>query len=370
MLTIYRRHNLQHCKPKDVQRCHPNGELSRKKWKPCPIWVRGNMPDGAYIRQPIYERDWTKALYKARQMEATGEEPRPAPVAEDKPTIELWRDQFLLDRKTENVSEETLRKYRLLFRQLFAYTTNKGIRFVDELDLAALQEFRNSWKDQSLSKLKKQERLRSIFKFALARNWVSENTALKLGRIRVDRTQQLPFDEEEMKRILKAAKKAAPQVYPFVLVMRYSGLRISDTCMLRRDSLHDRHLILRTQKTSTPVKILLPKVVAQALQSLKPASRDHFFWNGTSKLTSVTDLWRSRLVPIFSAAKIEDAHPHRFRHTFAVNLLKHGTPAGLVARLLGNTEQIVIKHYDAWIEARQRLLDDAVEAANGYHHLR
>lgn len=53
-----------------------------------------------------------------------------------------------------------------------------------------------------------------------------------------------------------------------------------------------------------------------------------------------------------------------FRHTFAVELLKRGVPAGTVAILLGNTEQIVVKHYSAWIESRQKPLDDAVEKAN------
>jgi len=67
-----------------------------------------------------------------------------------------------------------------------------------------------------------------------------------------------------------------------------------------------------------------------------------------AKLESVTDLWRNhRLKPVFDKAKIAKAHPHRFRHTFAVELLKNGTPAGIVASLLGNSERIVIKHYSA-----------------------
>ena len=49
--------------------------------------------------------------------------------------------------------------------------------------------------------------------------------------------------------------------------------------------------------------------------------------------------------------------------------LKQGVPTLMVATLLGNTEQIVIKHYSAWIESRQKGLDDAVEKANGYPHI-
>jgi integrase/recombinase XerD len=304
-------------------------------------------------------------------MEVTGRRPKVmATAGEGRTSIEPWRDRFVQNARTENISEETLRKYNLLFKQLLAFTQDKGIRFVNELDLPVLQDFRTTWKDRPLSKSKKQERLRSVFKFAVAHKWIQENPALRLGRIKVERTQQIPFSTEEMETILETARRAGPEVCTFILTMRFSGLRISDVCKLRVDSLQGDHLILRTEKTGTPVKVLLPRVVANALRSIRKENPEYFFWNGHSKLTSVTDLWRTRRMRlVFNKAKIKSAHPHRFRHTFAVELLKQGTPAGTVAILLGNTEQIVIKHYSAWIEARQKGLDEAVKKSNGYHEI-
>ena len=323
------------------------------------------------MRVPLKSRDWTKALEVMREMEVTGERPAQVAAPQERITIEKWRDQFVKNARTENISSETIRKYEALFRQLTAYAQNKGIRFPSELDLESLQEFRNTWKDKSLSKSKKQERLRGIFKFAVARKWIAESPASHLGKIKVERTQQLPFTADEMKEILKKAKEAGPVVHAFILTMRYSGLRISDVCVLRVDSLQGSHLVLRTEKTGTPVKVLLPPLVASHLRGLRKANPTYFFWSGRSKLSSVTDLWRThRIKPIFDAAEIKNAHPHRFRHTFAVELLKQGVPAGTVAILLGNTEQIVVKHYSAWIEARQKALDEAVEKANGRRDLR
>jgi site-specific recombinase XerD len=358
MLAIYRRHNPKKCSSKDTQNCS-------NKRRPCPIWVRGSHDDGRYVREPMKGRDWTRALDAMREMEATGERPASAPVTQTKITIENWQDQFVKNARTENISTETIRKYEVLFRQLLAYTKDNGICYPNEMTLESLQEFRNSWKDKPLSKSKKQERLRSIFKFAVARKWIPENPAVHLGRIKVDRTQQIPFSTDEMSRITKKAKEAGPEVYAFVLTMRFSGLRISDVCILRRDSLQGNHLVLRTEKTGTPVKVLLPGFVANSLRTLPKSNPTYFFWNGRSKLSSATDLWRTnRLKKIFENAEVENAHPHRFRHTFAVELLKKGVPAGTVAILLGNTEQIVVKHYSAWIESRQKPLDDAVEKAN------
>ncbi|MHB8485530.1 MAG: tyrosine-type recombinase/integrase [Candidatus Acidiferrales bacterium] len=302
-------------------------------------------------------------------MEATGKRPAPT-VSQERITIGNWQDAFIKNARSENISEETIRKYKLLFKQLLAFAQEKGIRFPSELDVGTLQEFRSSWKDKSLSKSKKQERLRSIFKFALARKWITENPALELGKIKIERTQQIPYTAKEMKDLWAEARKSDPDAYVFLLVLRFSGLRISDVCKLQPSSLQGKHLVLRTEKTGSPVKVLLPDVVVSALKSFSKRSPEYFFWNGTTKLSTVTDHWRTdRIKIICDKVGIKNSHPHRFRHTFAVELLKQGTPAGIVADLLGNTEQIVVKHYSAWIEARQKGLDEAVKKANGYHDI-
>jgi hypothetical protein len=142
MLAIYRRHNPKKCSSTDSQNCS-------NKRRPCPIWVRGSLPDGRYMREPMQGRDWTRALDAMRGMEATGERPTSTAVPEAKITIENWRDQFVKNARTENISSETIRKYEVLFRQLLPYTKDKGIRYTHELSLESLQEFRNSWKDKS-----------------------------------------------------------------------------------------------------------------------------------------------------------------------------------------------------------------------------
>lgn len=50
-----------------------------------------------------------------------------------------------------------------------------------------------------------------------------------------------------------------------------------------------------------------------------------------------------------------DAHPHRFRDSFAVDLLSRGASPYDVAKLLGDTVETVEKHYAPFVrELRER----------------
>jgi integrase len=374
MLEIYRRHNRSRCTSTDTQKC--------KAKRPCPIWIRGVGLDNRYIRRPLKTRDWNRAMDHMRLMEAGQEIPKPA-IAKSKPnpTLEEWRDAYVAAAESENVRSDTIRKYRLLFKLLIEFANGKGIRHPEEFDIQALREFRATWKDQApASRLKKQERLKKIFAFAFEARWVETNEAKSLGKILVDPTQKNPFEDTEMESILEAARdnirnaiksgkpanvETARATYAFILVLRYSGLRISDVCMLKRDALKGDHLAVRAIKNKGNVTVLLPSGVADQLRAIKPATPRYFFWNESSKLTSVTDLWRNRrLKEIFKDAGIKGGHPHRFRHTFAASLLNKGKSAKIVADLLGNSEKIVEKHYSAWVKARQQGLDEALTDAN------
>jgi integrase len=75
------------------------------------------------------------------------------------------------------------------------------------------------------------------------------------------------------------------------------------------------------------------------------------------------------LAAVFKVSKVERAHAHRFRHTIATELLGAGASFEEVADILGNSPEIVRKHYAKWSTARQARIDhlmDQVWAQNGH----
>jgi integrase/recombinase XerD len=179
----------------------------------------------------------------------------------------------------------------------------------------------------------------------------------------------LPLTREEMIRILAACdaygdgygrtgQDNARRLRALVLLLRYSGLRIGDAVSLPRERIANGRLFLYTAKTGTPVWCPLPDVVTQSLEAVRGTSEKYFFWTGESKLKSAVGDWQRSLGKLFRLAKVPNGHAHRFRHTFAVELLLASVPIERVSILLGHSStQITEKHYTAWVRARQEQLE-------------
>jgi integrase len=242
------------------------------------------------------------------------------------------------------------------------FAADAGLRFVYQLDLATLTEFRSGWEDAPLSALKKLERLRSVLKFALRRKWIEENAAVHLQPPKVKQNPTLPFSEDEIKAILKAATNS--RVRAFILVMRYAGLRISDVTTLKCSSSQTDRLRLYQAKTGEHVYVPMPKKVSDSLLSVPHKHPQYFFWSGTSKVPSTVSMWRRRIAEVFKTAKISNGHSHRFRDTFAVELLQGGVSLENVSILLGHQNiRVTEKHYSPWVQTRQAMLDEEVRKA-------
>jgi integrase len=61
---------------------------------------------------------------------------------------------------------------------------------------------------------------------------------------------------------------------------------------------------------------------------------------------------------VFRKSGVPRAHAHRFRHTLATELLARGASFEDVADVLGNSPEIVRKHYAKWSPTRQARLDE------------
>jgi len=268
---------------------------------------------------------------------------------------------------TQNLASETIRKTRFLFTQLIAFAEQQNLKFVDEFTRTQIEAFRNSWTDGALSRQKRYERLRSVFRYALDHEILTVNPTATLKGIKVkdDNGKVKDFSTSEMKAILEAARSDKDKrVYALALLMRYSGLRISDATMLHKDALKGNQLTVRTIKTNSDVSVTLPAFVADHLRSVERQHDGYYFWNGESTLASLTDLYRdNHLRRVFAVAKVAGT-PHMFRHTFVHVLLNEGLSMRDVAAAIGDTVRITERHYGKWNVREQERLNQRIVAAH------
>ncbi len=361
MLTTYRRH---------LKNCGHRAEGRKYRRCRCPIWADGFL-NGAEIRESLDLKDWEKAQERIREWEAKG-----VPTAEESPAVTVQQacHDFINDATARELRESTVKKYRVLFRQMQSHAAKHGCLFLEQwADLKTVRSFRESWADKGISAQKKLERFRAFFRFAHDSGWVAENPATKLKSPEVRQPPTMPFTREEMIRILAACDQYpdtygrtgqpnAKRLKAFVLLMRYSGMRIGDTATCSTDRVTGNKLFLYTHKTNVPVYCKLPDIVAQALESMPKVCDRYFFWTGEGKAETAAGNCRRSLRGLFKLADIERGHPHRFRDTFAVELLLAGVPLERVSVLLGHSSiKVTEKHYSPWVRARQEQLEADLE---------
>lgn len=361
MLTTYRRH---------VKNCDHRGDGRKYRRCRCPIWADGFL-NGIEVRESLHLRDWEKAQEKIREWESKGSITEPE--RNESISIQQACDEFLNEAEARELRESTLKKYRVLFSQLQAFGADRGLRFIKEMDLSETRRFRQSWQDGRISALKKLERLRAFMRFAHESGWIAENPAKKLKSPRVTEPPTMPFTREEMVDMLAACDRYpdnygnigqvnSKRLRCFLLFLRYSGMRIGDAATCPVNRLAGERLFLYTQKTGVPVKVKLPPFVAEAIHAMPTVSAHHFFWTGDGKADTVSGNWRRALRKLFKLAGVKGGHPHRFRDTFAVELLLAGVPLERVSVLLGHSSlKITEKHYSPWIRARQEQLEADLE---------
>jgi integrase/recombinase XerD len=361
MLTFYRRHK---------KNCEHRREGRKYRRCRCPIWVDGFLA-GVELRESLKTRNWQRAQNIVTEWEA---EERRTTCSEPTTLAAAWQE-FIADIEARKLHESTVRKYKLLRRQMEEFAQTRGLRFLAEFDLEVTGRFRATWKDGPRSSAKKLERLRAFFRFAQKRKWASENPASELKSPRTSVCPTLPFSREEMVKILAAVdeyaaempstgKDNARRIRGLVLLLRYSGIRISDAVSLTEDRVRGNRLFIYTQKTDVAVNVILPDFVVKALESTPRASAGNFFWSGVGKLESAVRSWQTRLRKLFLLAKVPTGHAHRFRDTFATELLLAGVPIERISILLGHQSVLVTqRHYAPWVRARQDQLEADLASA-------
>jgi integrase len=110
--------------------------------------------------------------------------------------------------------------------------------------------------------------------------WISPNPAKEVKRPGVKPKPKEPYTQEEVIQILLACHKLGQASYErdraraIILLLRYTGLRISEVATLARDRVREDRIYLYRMKNGKPVFLPIPAFLREALDSL-PTPKGH-----------------------------------------------------------------------------------------------
>jgi integrase len=273
-------------------------------------------------------------------------------------------------------------------KRITDFSVYKGYTMIDQWQPVDVVQCRDTWTVSQRSANSDMSVVRNLFEFAIDRGWIKVNPAARVKNYKsrdagdTRGEQKLPFTDAELVRMYEATEtygKLDPKdeyrftvtgkdLSDFISVSTYTGLRISDVSAFNSNRMNENgEVVIRTKKNGATVSTWVPVWLQQIIRRRSLEVGPLIF--GTHKTTDtnvISALWRRKLSRLWRMCGKWEAKPtpHRFRHTFARVLLERpGITVLDVGELMGDSEQMIRKHYAAWIPGRQEKLTKILQEA-------
>jgi integrase len=314
--------------------------------------------NGVSVRKSLETLNWEAAGRIIREWEETGIERGARSVSDA-------CDRFYAYAEANGLKQPTLDKYKLLFDEM----KTEFAQPLETVSVDDLSKYREGWDCGQVTARGKIGRLRAFYKFCMERGWVKSNPAAALKLPKETFRQKIPYSRAELEKITwgvemypnqgKYGERQKHRLRAFLLVLRYTALRIRDVCLLRPSHIEDGKIMLYQSKTGLPVWVPVPVEVNDAVAKMGEAG-EFLFWSGSGNIKSCVGDWQRSLKVL---SRISGVHifAHRYRTNLAIELLGKGVSLDKVATILGNTPAVVSKHYLPFVKERQDSIEEAVK---------
>lgn len=331
------------------------------------------------------------AQEKARMIErraldiAAGFVNRPA----DQMTISTAIAKFMAAKREAGLESPTLEKLEKTCERIKEFCDADKIEFLSDIKLTNVTSWEWSrYFKTTHSLVTNQIRVKGFFRYFHQAGDLVKNPAAAWKFIKGKTEQASGFTADEYKRILDTIPLAnfstelQPRIRALVELMRHAGLALIDAATLQRSNIvrtgdEYRIQLPYRQKVSKndrrqPIDNAIPPDVGKALLEVLNGNPRYVFWDGgeSGKGTDrekrkATQEWHKHMRTLLDKAGFPKGNgaSHKFRHTFAIEMIRHGASFEDVAAALGNTPAVVAKYYShEWAKVRQGRTDAAIKA--------
>ncbi len=314
----------------------------------CVLGVDGEL-NGKRYRRSLFTHNLEKAQRKLAQLQNPNfREPK------------LLKDAIIEFLKANSdLAHGTLRNQRRILVFLYKIAMAAKLTTLEDFDVESMDLYRSKRPISALTWTKELAILRQFLEFCLRRKWIGSNPAREVRPPKLKPKPKEPYTQDEVCRIIEACNRLGKGTYErsrvkaMVLLLQYTGLRISDVSLLARDRVRNGRIYFHAMKNGKLIFLPIPPELEKALTNLAEPKgtigpSKYFFWSGNGTTRALVRGATRTLGKVFKISKVSGAHAHRFRHTLATALLAKGWTTRDVADVLGSSEAIITRHKSAF----------------------
>ena len=245
--------------------------------------------------------------------------------------------QLYVDAKSvDGLSDKTIARYKYTLDRL---CESVGVP-ISKITVFHLRQYIISEKNRGISNntIKGNVQIwKGFFNWLQHESIIQINPAANLGSIKAKPEEKLPFTSEEIQLIKESCED--DRELALVHFLLSTGCRVSELCSVNRADVDYQNLRLSvTGKGDKTRTVYIDNVTAMMLKRYVSGRKDFnpalFLGRGEKRLEigGVEKILRE----IGSRSHVPGVHPHRFRHTFATNMVDRGMEIQEVSALLGH----------------------------------
>lgn len=263
--------------------------------------------------------------------------------------------EFLGDPDVSSITTDNLKAFMHYLRTNYRPERKSG-----SLEPSATASYHRYWKA-----------MRSFFKWA-AEELKLSRPDLEIKMPQFTNREIVPFSDAEVSRLIKACETRKPVAdgnrKPYqckrpadmvardkalMIVLLDTGIRsgkcarlqIRDVNLENGEAYIKPHHVRKTRPRTVYLGKSAKKAVWKYLATRNDAKPDDPLFVTQQGKTMSQESIKSVLYAIARNASVKNVHPHRFRHTFAIQFLRNGGDVFTLQRLLGHATLEMVRHY-------------------------
>jgi integrase len=266
---------------------------------------------------------------------------RNMPRPETAKSINQLKEEFLKSRKAMNCRPRTIVQYESYLRVICAEFGKIDVTRILRQDI-------EDWLEESQWSPRTRKNylvtLTTILNFAVGRGYRPNNPAATIDRPILDDRLVAILTVEQARELLRVAQEFSPEMLPALAIGLFAGLRRSELFALDWSEIDHEHRTIEVKgiKAKTRQRRLV-SIADNLVEWLDP----HRKATGAISPERNIDVFSERLHELAVKAGISPWPHNAMRHSFGSYLLGKTKDENLTASEMGNSPEVIIKHYRA-----------------------